>query len=587
MPFIISFAISLAILIAGIAFSCSILKNKKVKARYNSFYILVVSVFASASVLFVPIYLEIFSADKLQIIKTILLSVHNSIRLFIVDGEFNIITDNVSQNIGIYEAYSLLAALLFVTAPLLTFGAVLSFFKNILSYQRLMFNYNSDICVFSELNEQSVVLAKSLYTNNKNRLIVFTDVFEKNEEENYELISFVKSIDAICFKKDISEIKFKKSSAKKSLSFFIIGEDDTENIKQFLKLIEKYKHLSNVSLYLFSKSVESELLISSVDKGNMKVRRINDSQLLIFRNLFDNGEKFFDEAYVVDDKHKVISAAIVGMGSYGIEMMKALSWFGQMDNYRLQINAYDKDCSALSKFCSVCPELMDSDHNGNFDDFEESQYKISIHSGIDALSYDFDKKLSSLSHITYILVALGNDDLNLKVSLKLRRIFEAKGEWPRIQTVMYGAQQRKEFKEISNFKGQMYNIEFIGDIESSYSENVVLHSDVEKAALKRHLKWGKESDFWNYEYNYRSSVASAIHNRMKRHCNISGVNKAPDKRTEEEKLNLRMLEHRRWNAYMRSEGYSYAPVRNDLAKRHNCLVPFSFLSEEDKMKDDD
>ena len=50
---------------------------------------------------------------------------------------------------------------------------------------------------------------------------------------------------------------------------------------------------------------------------------------------------------------------------------------------------------------------------------------------------------------------------------------------------------------------------------------------------------------------------------------------------------MRILEHKRWNAYMRSEGYSYAVNRNDMAKQHNCLVPFDKLNEDDKIKDDD
>ena len=583
----ISFFISLAIFIAGIAFSLSLFKNKKVKAGLNSFYIFASSVFVSAVVIFFPIYYSAFNSDRFDIIKAIILSIHNTIRLFIVDGEFNIITDNVFRDFGIYELYTLLSALLFVIAPLLTFGFVLSFFKNILSHYRLILNRNSDIFVFSELNEKSVALAKSIDANKKKKLIVFTDVFEKNEEENFELISAAKNIGAIYLKKDIAELNLKTHSNKKSLSFFVIGEDDTENITQTLKLIYKYKQFDKSSLFLFSKSVESELLISSVDKGEMKVRRINDSQSLVFRNLYDNGAKIFDDAHIVDENYKVISAFVVGMGSCGIEMIKALPWFCQMDNYHLYINAFDKDILAESKFRSLCPELMDSKYNGNHDNIEDAMYEININSGIDVLSYDFDKLISLADTATYVLVSLGDDDLNIRVSLKIRQIFESKGIHPRIQTVIEGTQQDKELSELSNFKGQKLNIEFIGDIESSYSEEVVLHSDVEKIALDRHLKWGEEKDFWNYEYNYRSSVASAIHSKMKKYCNVPGACKKPEERTNDEKQNLRLLEHRRWNAYMRSEGYSYAAVRNDLAKQHNCLVPFSMLSESDKMKDDD
>ena len=50
------------------------------------------------------------------------------------------------------------------------------------------------------------------------------------------------------------------------------------------------------------------------------------------------------------------------------------------------------------------------------------------------------------------------------------------------------------------------------------------------------------------------------------------------------------LEHKRWNAYMRSEGFVYSgstdkKTRNDLGKMHNDLVPSSNLSEKEKIKD--
>ena len=36
---------------------------------------------------------------------------------------------------------------------------------------------------------------------------------------------------------------------------------------------------------------------------------------------------------------------------------------------------------------------------------------------------------------------------------------------------------------------------------------------------------------------------------------------------------------------MRSEGYIYNPIRNDLAKTHSKLIPFDALADEDKRKD--
>ena len=118
-----------------------------------------------------------------------------------------------------------------------------------------------------------------------------------------------------------------------------------------------------------------------------------------------------------------------------------------------------------------------------------------------------------------------------------------------------------------------------------------MDSDVEAIALSRHMKWGEEKDFWRYNYNYKSSIASAIHRKMKSLCGIPGVDKEPKDRTEEELWNLRILEHNRWNAYMRSEGYIFGGTversgRNDLAKMHNCLVPFDVLPLYEQEKDD-
>ena len=60
--------------------------------------------------------------------------------------------------------------------------------------------------------------------------------------------------------------------------------------------------------------------------------------------------------------------------------------------------------------------------------------------------------------------------------------------------------------------------------------------------------------------------------------------------TEAEKDAVQRLEHRRWNAYMRSEGYVFSgsadkKSRNDLGKMHHDLVDYEALTEEEKRKD--
>ena len=48
--------------------------------------------------------------------------------------------------------------------------------------------YFKDVYIFSELNDKSIVLASDIKSRHKKSAIVFTDVFEDNEEKIYELI---------------------------------------------------------------------------------------------------------------------------------------------------------------------------------------------------------------------------------------------------------------------------------------------------------------------------------------------------------------------------------------------------------------
>jgi hypothetical protein len=190
-------------------------------------------VVVSAFVLFLPIYNNTFKETDCGIVETILISIHNMIRLFIVDGEFEVVTSNLTDvSPLIFKCYTLLFSFLFVMAPILTFGFVLSFFKNISAYKLYASNYNVDAFIFSELNEKSLALAESLYNNDKKgRLLVFTDVFVKEEEQNYELLERAKELGAICFKNDVLAVNFNKHSSKRAISFFTIGANETESVK--------------------------------------------------------------------------------------------------------------------------------------------------------------------------------------------------------------------------------------------------------------------------------------------------------------------------------------------------------------------
>ncbi len=589
MNWLLSFIVAIILLVLTVITSYILFKIKYRKERiFNSLNVLVCGVFLSAFVIYLPSCNEIVGGDTFSGAKTVLLSIFNALQLFILEGNFDLVKESTEHlDLWLKAAYTMYVSVLIVLAPVLSFGVVLSFFRNVFAYIEYWKHFWAEIFVFSELNEKSLALATNLKENNKKRVIIFTDVYEKNEESVHELIETARELGVIMFKKDITDIGFGFHCKRKAIQFFAIGENQVENMKQSLQLIEKYKERDNISLYVFATKKENELLLSTVDKGKIKVRRINEVRSLVSRHLYEEGIKIFESAIALNDKEKQISAVVLGMGERGIEMAKALPWFCQMDGYRAYIHLFDKEKDVKSRFCVQCPELMDENHNKKFDTKGEARYSIDVYDDIDVDTMEFREILKKIPRVTYVFVALGDDEINIRVAVELRSWFEREGMHPQIDALIRDSEKKKALTGITNHSKQAYNINFVGDIKASYSEKVILDSDVEEVALKRHMKWGKEEDFWKYEYNYRSSVASAIHHKMKVLCGIPGADQKPEERDEKDRLALRILEHRRWNAYMRTEGYSYGEERNNLAKTHHCLVEYEELSEEEQVKDDD
>lgn len=605
-----------------IAIVCAIVVGKS-KHRSDKIMdppkILFAGVVVSAVLLFAPIYLYSFRAGSCGVLEAILIAIHNVIRLFVVDGEFEFVLTNLYPISGwLLRCYTVLFSILFVLAPLLTFNFVLSFFKTFSAYKKYLTHFYCDVFIFSELNDRSLTLAKSLYESQpKKRFFIFTDVFENHTEQSFERMERARAIGAVCFPNDIVNFRFSFYLKSSHLHFFAIGEDQSENNVQALKIIEHFNDRENTNLYVFSTLAETEILMSNsinrlikvekLPKGEdgkeeekiilpkIKVRRINEVRSLINQTLYTKGyETIFDKAYADANGLKKIHAVVLGMGQHGTEMTKSLAWFCQMDGYRIEINSFDLDANAEDRFKALCPELMDEKFNGHFEVADDAKYKISVHAGVDVNTKRFDDILLSLPRTTYVFVALGNDEANIAAAIKLRTLLTGRGYTPApvIQAVVYDSDKKAALSGCANYSQMKYDIDFIGDLRTSYSEEVILASEIEQAGLSRHLKWGAEYTFWMYDFNYKSSVASAIHRQMKKQCGIAGIEKALDQRTQQELWAIRVLEHSRWNAYMRSEGFVYSgslekSSRNNLAKRHNCLVRFYELPLSEQVKDDD
>lgn len=593
--FIVATVLSAALLAIAAVFAIYTAKKPYRSSRLiTPSRVLAVGVFLSGWVLFFPHYFEEFATQPLfaRLWETFWVAAHHTVRLFIIDTDFGEIFSSATAQ-GL-DAYAILGTVLLILAPVMTAGVILSFFRNFVSYIKCFTHRRSDAYIFSDLSEKSLALAKDLAKAHKNAVLIFTDVFEEDNETSYELRERARELGAICFRKDIASLNLRFFSKSSALYFFAIGEDEVENVKQAFTITNTegpYTKRENVFLYVFTTEVESELLLSNLPETRIRLRRVDDIRSLVLRNLYDSGEMLFSNALPTEDGKKEIRALVVGTGGHGSEMIKALSWFCQMEGYTVTVNAIDLDENAADRFSMQAPALMSERNNGVYAT-GEAECKIIFHNGISVDDARFTRVLDEMESPTYVFVSLGDDARNVRTAVYLRQYFRQKhASDPVIQAIVYDTKNKDILNQAHNWKGQPYGISFIGAREEMYSERVILRQDLEAEALATHKSYGgSEEDFYRFEYNYSSSMASALHRHLRRKLKIADFDKPQCELTEEERELLERIEHRRWNAYMRAEGYVYSgspdkTSRDDLAKMHHNLIPFDELSEEDKRKD--
>jgi hypothetical protein len=472
-------------------------------------------------------------------------------------------------------AYPVWASVMYILAPvLLASGVALSLFKNLSASIGYVLGYSKDAYVFSSLNERSVILAESIRSGYPKALLVFANT--QNSAGLNDFADRCAALNVLRFSKTIRELDFRRHSKNAALYFFLIDDDESINEEDASALMPSCKDKTNVRVYVRSERVESDLLLQSLSGAEARVKlfRIDETHSLVFNYLYENS--LFEKAVAMNGE-KIISVVIIGLDKAGAALLKAVCWYGQMNGYKLVINAFDESPSAESHLRADCPELI---KRSGKKEKGEAYYEIAVHNGTDYGSSEFLEAVRGVSPITALFVTTGNDERNIDISLNVHIILEQNKVLPPITACVRNPHKAAFLREygLSDFKRQKYNISVFGDLESCYSCNRVMYSRLEQKALERHKKWGEEKDFYTSEYYYRSSMASIIRKKWRDECGIVFSERAE-------------LEHKGWNAYMRSIGYSYSgstgkASRNDRAKLHPDLVCFDDLSEEEKRKDE-
>ena len=519
-----------------------------------------------------------------------------------------------------YAVYKALLTVLLVLAPLLLGSSLLTLFEGVgWRCEYLLGLLRKEIYYFSELNERSLALAKDVRENGR-ALIVFCNVGADNplrgEADRHGFLPF---------KTSESDMKF---YGFRQILFFEIAEEKPANLSGTLYLIKhfsKKKKNERVRIFLFTDQAEAEIMMDATDKNGLSVTVVNEPVMLAHNLLFD--QPLYRALDATGDSR--LSVLAVGTGWVGREVVKAAAWCGQMADVPCEIIAVDQRARWLeSVLRRDCPELMDGSYDIRFveADIETDQFERAL----DIYGKD----------VNYIVVSLGSDDLNVRTALYLRGYYmRGSADFRRQPVICVQASSRAahacltELTAVSRDrlkargwlytdKAQGYDLRPFGFYESIYSHQAVAGSAVEKLALNVHAvyertmnsKIGDSTILRSYqasEVGKRSSRANAIHVKYKLYTLgfemrplKDGETATAEERAALVKLRQRLgdsallnrmaeLEHGRWSAFQRSEGYRGASAEqakiyrkhtneshiHRRAKLHACICPWEDLPD--------
>lgn len=484
---------------------------------------------------------------------------YSSSKLFLVDGTFPFDQIRPHTPLIIRHLYfSLYYVVAFVAASVSAY-TVLSFFRSF-SYN-LKFRFYAkrrNLCIFNELNSRSLYAAKSLLeekiTEGVNSdygffslcslkktepLIVFCDVFKQNTEASHELMTKAEEIGAICFRKNVVEVhkqlrrmKAYRRSRKRLLRYYLFGMNVKENVHHAMDLVkeETNSHLApeqqfeNLGIFALAFGDANGIRLESLNripakkgkKNGYFVRRLDPALMMAHHILFNEDNVLVDS----NNPEKELNVLVLGMGRYGFEIAKNITWFYQRNEGGINVHIIDRDPNMKSYVASLCPELVPCDFEKNAS--EPSPFRFVFHDPCDVFSTEFQNILSSekMNGLNAVFIALGDDSLNAEAAIYMRRWLD------RIHFLKSRTSELSENKTVPSYA----EVSDDGKIKDSIKIFAVVHNDENALLVDENALFsaglynvsfvGMDSKIYTakniYDFEVESNSAENYHKSQKR-----------------------------------------------------------------------
>lgn len=555
--------VSIIILFLGI-----IIAYRKSKQENSFMIIILITLSLSIGIFIYPVF-----NNGENIIVNIVNTIFYVVQSWILNEDISLVQDLRIGN----ETIQMLVSIILLCLPILTAGTIIETLQKYFGKFKLITIRNKNIHIFSNINDKSIKISELIKKDYPNDKIVFCQ-----SKENNPLLP--KKYKPILIKEDITSFNINNKGTTK---FYVLTEDEEECLTKTIELIEKYKEYNKCEILCFTTNEENKIILDELEKGQVIVNIVDEIQNSIYHLLIDT--PLYKNA--INNKIKVL---LVGLGNVGKEIFKTIIWCSQMPRYELEMNIVEKRKEKIDRIKFECPEIIKyaQEYNLNFyqNDIIELQDDAS-----------FKEKIKGTN---YVIIETGNEENNIKIAKNLRRQFVKEGDNdPEIFIWMKESIKKEKIRESKN----PYKFKTFGDYKETYN-SIQGNSKLEKQAIKLHLSYNKKDtnliEYNKNEYNKKSSRATALHLMYKLHPFI--MNSENNKYEASQisailennniLLELAESEHRRWVAYLRTEGYELADkkvaqryfnktgkIREHFIKMHPALVDWNSLEETQKV----
>lgn len=595
--------LSLAVFLGGVIAVCILHRTARLSSRL---------LWATAAELFAVMLVEI--AESLSPDFPI-----RTLQAFSLDASYEAMVAPVTAfaSPGLNAFFHAYRILLYCLAPVLGGAVIYDVLAGVSPTLKLLFLRRRRLYVFSALNEKSVLLAEDLHRSfveehaPNHPAIVFTACGEDDGEWKQR----AEAIRAICLPEDLFHIRSLRCSRR--CSFLLMdmdarGEpDDLRNVSALQRLLDSrpgvWDEKRGCAIYIFSNNSEAAENIRSVKARYDAAAREEQARVSVHvvRDYAQSccGHLHRHPLFEGLREGEALELVLFGWTPFAREMFKTLFWLGQMTEHPLRITVVSAPGDGAERaLLRVCPELLESctanspclrvraggDCAAPYASLcfvEEDITETPLPALLNAerrTQYGETGEVFRLAQARRFFVLLGGDEENIGAAGALRRALthaqltgdartdakidvlvendslrslvahrfftEPDGDaLPAPEVLLFGGLARRFCRDVLALDG----------LRLAEGERAERHALRDVAATKDDI------------YNDFSRLARAFHLSTKMFClGAEGESEYEKKLDFQQKLQpyeqpavdrLRWLEHRRWCAFLRAEGFSAPP----------------------------